>query len=227
MNAPRRMQQAFIIALLILPLPDIAPAQTTHDVSLEPSGRGFAFNPSSLTIQQGDIVRWTNNTAGVTHTSTSGTPCTQDGLWNSGNLSPSSSFLRQFNDPAGNYDYFCIPHCPFGMTGVIIVESPPTGIEESLTPRDFRLLQNVPNPFSRQTTIEYELDRMATVEIIIFNLKGQLVTVVENEVRAPGRYPVAWDGRDGDGTRQATGVYFYQMAVNGVTVEMRKMVLLR
>ena len=227
MDSFKRFGQWLTVALRITLLPGIVPAQTTHDISLEPSGPGFAFNPSTLTIQQGDIVRWTNNSTGVIHTTTSGIACSPSGLWNSGNLFPSSAFSRQFNDAPGNYDYICIPHCLGGMTGLLIVENTATGIEGNVTPPDFRLLQNAPNPFSPRTTIEYELNRTARVEIRIYNLKGQLVTVVENEIRSPGRFPVVWNGRDSRGTLQATGVYFYQMSMDGVAVEMRKMVLLR
>jgi len=79
------------------------------------------FDPESLTVAPGDTVVWMN--AGVVpHTSTSGTVCgpTGDGKWNSGNVSPGESFARVFQ-AAGDFPYYCIPHCDLGMTGNVTV----------------------------------------------------------------------------------------------------------
>ena len=211
-----------IVASLPLTLfPAIADAQTTHTVQMV----GTSFSPQSLTIEEGDVVMWTNASP-VIHTSTSGSACSPNGTWNSGNIFPGFSFSFTFNN-AGTFPYFCIPHCFVLMIGTITVNDPPVGIEDTPVPVRYRLYQNAPNPFSPETTIEYEIEGSARVQIHVYNLKGQLVSVIENDVRAPGRYPAVWDGRDATGVRQATGVYFYQMSLDGVGVEMKKMVLLR
>jgi hypothetical protein len=79
----------------------------------------FRFDPDPATVNVGDTVTWTNKSS-LTHTSTSGMPCTADNIWNSGNIGPSSSFSFTF-DAAGSYPYFCIPHCASGMTGTVVV----------------------------------------------------------------------------------------------------------
>ena len=218
---------SFFFAAAFSLLPVAVVAQTTHDIVMIPQGQAFTFSPSSITIQQGDIVRWTNNTSLVIHTTTSGIICTPSGLWNSGDMLPGAIFSRQFNDAPGTYNFFCIPHCLFGMTGTVTVDNPPTGIGEMPAPPRYQLFQNVPNPFSPETTIEYEIADPARVVIHVHNLKGQRVRTIEDRSRAPGRYPARWDGRNADGSKLATGVYFYQMSLNGVAVEMKKMVLLR
>ena len=48
---------------------------TTHTVSVT----NDAFSPSSLTINKGDTVKW--SFVSGTHTTTSGTSCTNDGKW--------------------------------------------------------------------------------------------------------------------------------------------------
>lgn len=81
---------------------------------------GNSFNPQNLIIDVGDTVEWINS-SNVVHTSTSGTECNGDGLWDSGSLSPGESFIFEFTGD-GIFDYFCIPHCENGMVGTITVE---------------------------------------------------------------------------------------------------------
>jgi plastocyanin len=75
---------------------------------------GFAFDPSSLTINVGDTVMWTNND-GASHTSSSDT-----GIWNSGTLMLGQTFSFTFNT-AGTFPY----HCGFHgfMTASITVKA--------------------------------------------------------------------------------------------------------
>jgi len=73
----------------------------------------LAFTPKSVTIQQGQTVRWTNNESnGAIHTTTSGSPDdeAQAGqLWDSGELNPGDTFERTFSD-VGEFTYFCDIH---------------------------------------------------------------------------------------------------------------------
>ena len=76
---------------------------------------GSRFEPLTLTIAAGVIVRWFNDDA-LPHTVTA-----SDGSWDSGNLSPGGSFERRFDTPV-SYAYVCRYHP--GMTGAIEVETP-------------------------------------------------------------------------------------------------------
>ena len=88
----------------------------THSVSVV----SFAFQPQTITVDVGDTVTWTNNSA-TFHTVTSGTGCVGDGLWDASLPGNGQTFSRTFPTP-GTYPYFCIPHClAFGMTGTVIV----------------------------------------------------------------------------------------------------------
>ena len=93
-----------------------ATAQTTHTVDQV----GLTFVPDTLTIAPGDTVEWV--WTGGPHTVTSGAGCIPDGLFDLplDSLSPLASFT--FNS-VGDFDYYCIPHCSVGMTGVITVEA--------------------------------------------------------------------------------------------------------
>ncbi|OGN86864.1 MAG: hypothetical protein A2X23_00560 [Chloroflexi bacterium GWC2_73_18] len=76
---------------------------------------GSRFEPSVLTIAQGEAVRWFNDDA-LPHTVSA-----TDGSWDSGNLAPGQSFERRF-DAMGSYPYLCRYHP--GMTGTVEVTGP-------------------------------------------------------------------------------------------------------
>src|SRR5262245_15904156 len=103
------------IAIALIPLVNGSFAATV-DVSIA----NFAFTPNPVTIQAGDTVRWTNQDA-TTHTATSGTGCAADGKFGSLFLGQGQTYSFQFST-AGQYPYFCMPHCTF-MSGTVIVEA--------------------------------------------------------------------------------------------------------
>jgi plastocyanin len=77
----------------------------------------FTFSPASVTIKAGQTVFWSNNGPSA-HTTTSDT-----GVWDSGTLSPGSTFQMTFNTP-GSYSFHCTIHPPAiypGFTGTITV----------------------------------------------------------------------------------------------------------
>lgn len=88
----------------------------TANVTVAPGGT-LTFSPSTVSINVGDQVTWTFDSS--IHTTTSGSSCTANGLWND---SGGPTFSYTFTN-AGTYPYFCVPHCSFGMTGEVIVNS--------------------------------------------------------------------------------------------------------
>jgi hypothetical protein len=94
-------------------------------------------------------------------------------------------------------------------------------------PTAFALSQNYPNPLAasnRQTEIGYTLPVAAAVKLSIYNLLGHEVAVLVNAPQTPGVKKIIWDGRDKQGNRVATGIYFYRLEA-GNFVATRKMVL--
>ncbi len=95
----------------------------TFNVDVGPGGT-LTFEPSSVTIQPGDTVKWTWKSAH--HSVTSGTPGAPTSLFDSGILNSGATFSFVFTTPA-TYIYHCTPHGADGMTGVVSVEgSTPT-----------------------------------------------------------------------------------------------------
>ena len=88
------------------------------------------------------------------------------------------------------------------------------------------LSQNYPNPFNPTTTIAFSVKTRGHVALNIYDAAGRLVRTLANEERGAGAHQVTWDGRDGNGTRVASGVYFYRLVSPGFS-QTKKMVLLK
>ncbi|MBK6930676.1 MAG: T9SS type A sorting domain-containing protein [Saprospirales bacterium] len=73
-------------------------------------------------------------------------------------------------------------------------------------PEPMWLSQNQPNPFAGQTTIHYELNFPADIQIQVFDLNGRVVASLWDGRQGPGRHAVTWDAGG-----MPAGVYFYQM----------------
>ncbi|HDS01090.1 MAG TPA: T9SS type A sorting domain-containing protein [candidate division Zixibacteria bacterium] len=81
---------------------------------------------------------------------------------------------------------------------------------------DFQILlpQNYPNPFNSSTVIKYSLPVEAYVYIAVYNIFGQKVRIIKDEIDFPGDYEVTWNGRNEDGASLSSGVYFYIFAAD-------------
>lgn len=99
---------------------------TTGALTASVTTSGFTFVPQVLNVAPGTTVTWTNTDgAPMVHTVTSSTPGYD---YNSGNLASGESFSYTFVRP-GVYDYFCIPHEQFGMTGQVIVSAGASNVD--------------------------------------------------------------------------------------------------
>jgi len=89
-------------------------------------------------------------------------------------------------------------------------------------PQAYVLGQNYPNPFNPSTDIEYAVPRAGQVTIAVYNALGQRVATLVDVAQTAGTYRVRWEAGG-----QPSGVYLYQMQVDGATVASKKMLLLK
>jgi len=75
-------------------------------------------------------------------------------------------------------------------------------------PREFRFLQNHPNPFNSSTVLSFELPKKSQVTLRIMNILGQTISVIVNKSLPAGRHDVAWNGLDSRGNEVVSSVYF-------------------
>jgi hypothetical protein len=92
-------------------------------------------------------------------------------------------------------------------------------------PTQFSLAQNRPNPFSRNTTIRFEVPAASQVRLEVFDLQGRLIKRLAAGEYNAGTYSLMWDQKSDAGKTVGPGVYLYRMIAGGF-VSQRKMLLL-
>ena len=93
-------------------------------------------------------------------------------------------------------------------------------------PTRYALHQNYPNPFNPVTDILFDLPEAGPVELVIYNLMGQVVRTLVNSELAGGYHEIRWNGLSDKGASVATGMYFYQINAGSYHAT-KKMVLLK
>ena len=98
-------------------------------------------------------------------------------------------------------------------------------------PEKTQLLANYPNPFNPETWIPYELATDTNVRITIYNTQGVVIRSLQFGHQSAGYYTgrdraAYWDGRNALGEQVASGLYFYQLETDEMSL-MRKMVILK
>jgi hypothetical protein len=89
------------------------------------------------------------------------------------------------------------------------------------------LHQNVPNPFNPETTIDFVLEEPGEVSLRIVDVSGHVVRIIVEGSLEDGLHTELWNGCNQSGNPVASGVYFYQLTLNGDYRASRKMVLLK
>lgn len=110
----------------------------------------------------------------------------------------------------------------------ILGESPPTSVGEPgiRVPSQFSLEQNYPNPFNPETVIKYQTTESSRIELAVYNLLGQKVRVLINEVKPAGSYEARWNGANDLGKVVSSGVYIYRLQSDNFE-RTKKMIFLR
>jgi len=130
------------------------------------------------------------------------------------------------------------------VLGLLLVIPVQAAAQEAGSP--VRLDQNYPNPFNPETTIPFTLSQelweveKPVVSLRIYNVLAQLVAVpmlqgtgerfenIELEWNGTGRFEAYWDGKILDTGREApSGVYVYQLILNGRAAASKKMTVIK
>jgi hypothetical protein len=79
--------------------------------------------------------------------------------------------------------------------------------------------QNFPNPLNlqrvrnAQTSIEFQLKENSTVNLEIYNVKGQVIkNLIKESYLTKGSHSVNWDGTNNNSKYVASGIYFYKIS---------------
>lgn len=120
---------------------------------------------------------------------------------------PDSKQKRRYESP----DYSVIASVLSQGTGSSSAsQSKEAASVQTQVPTKFALLQNYPNPFNPMTTIDYDLATPANVSLIVYDVTGQEVTVLESGHESAGSHSAIFNG-----SRFASGVYFVRLVAQG------------
>ena len=84
-------------------------------------------------------------------------------------------------------------------------------VEVDFTPKEYTLYQNYPNPFNPSTTIKFALPFDSNVRITIYNMLGEQIEVVFDQVKEVGYHNVSWNA-----SSLASGVYIYTIDAKSI-----------
>jgi len=128
---------------------------------------------------------------------------------------------------AGTYTYYVTAQidefesAPSNSESVVYNGQAVSNRENLLIPADFVLDQNYPNPFNPTTSIRFGLPSQAHVTLKVYNVLGQTVATLINDMKPAGYHVVHWNSG-----QAASGLYFARMEA-GNRVLMTKMLLLK
>lgn len=90
-----------------------------------------------------------------------------------------------------------------------------------LIPQDYYLAQNYPNPFNPSTTIRYSTPLSQHLKISVYDILGNVVSILVDEFKSTGSYEVLFDG-----SNLTSGVYFYTLEAGTITLT-KKLILIK
>jgi hypothetical protein len=93
-------------------------------------------------------------------------------------------------------------------------------------PDEIKLNQNYPNPFNPSTTIQYALNKSSQIRLIIYNLLGKKIRLLQNAFQNAGEHSLVWDAMDDKNNPVGSGIHFYRLQTDESDLQ-KKMVLVR
>jgi hypothetical protein len=104
------------------------------------------------------------------------------------------------------------------------VYSPKVEVTINNIPIQYKLSQNYPNPFNPSTIIKYSLPSKEFVQLKVFNVLGNEIATLVNQVQEAGNYTIEFNAAKINTT--TSGIYFYRLET-GSFVDSRKMMLVK
>jgi hypothetical protein len=103
-------------------------------------------------------------------------------------------------------------------------------IEFSGAPKTFSLDQNYPNPFNPTTVIRYAVPTDSRVKVIVYNVAGEVVKELVNEVQTAGFHESTFNTNSS--ASLSSGIYFYSIEANPLNgsnsfQQTKKMILMK
>lgn len=92
----------------------------------------------------------------------------------------------------------------------------------NLVPASFNLDQNYPNPFNPSTKIKFSIPKTGFIQLKVYDVLGRIQEIPVNENLKPSEYEFTFDA-----SKYSSGVYFYQLSLDGNIIDTKKMVIIK
>ena len=137
--------------------------------------------------------------------------------------------LNEFESIDLEYNQFCPPYPSciedyLGEQDTSNCEN--VSILDDLIPYTYKLYNAYPNPFNPFTTLRYDLLEDGLVNITIYDMLGNVINQLVNEVQSSGYKSIQWNATNNRGQPVSAGVYLYKIQA-GDFVDTKKMILLK
>jgi len=107
------------------------------------------------------------------------------------------------------------------ITSFNVTSNAMVGLENEIVPTVYGLEQNFPNPFNPITKIHYQLPKNNFVTLKIYDVLGNEIITLVNEIKAAGKYQSTFDANN-----LSSGIYFYKIQA-GDFIDIKKMILMK
>jgi flagellar hook assembly protein FlgD len=97
---------------------------------------------------------------------------------------------------------------------------------DEVTPTQFHLSQNYPNPFRERTAIKYCVAYKTRVQISVYDSEGNLIEKLVDEEKNAGTFEVEFSIYSSEGRNLEAGTYYYRLEAGEYKSE-KKMELIK
>ncbi len=188
--------------------------------------------PANITFQIGIIDAWGNQSYVEFPAYQTTYGLVRNGEWAQANI-PVSDLRGELIDLRMlSYEFVILEvngaQCEFALDDIYYDGGLNDVTEEIITTAPSALQQNYPNPFNPETTIRFNLaDQDNSNVLVIYNLKSQKIYSINLSSYPAGENQITWKGISSNGSPVASGIYFYQLKVNGDICDTKRMLLLK
>ena len=189
------------------------PGEHVYPRIVTPDGKLWLMYDSEYPSTEAGLCWYDGVDVGVIPSSPGGVP-----QW--GGLPNSNIRKLEYKTVPGGYELWM--SCKGRGIAVLTVNYGATDVEnEKELPTSFALSQNYPNPFNPSTKIKYQIATSNPVSIKIYDVLGNEVATIVNELQPAGNYEVTFDA-----SLLSSGVYLYKLQT-GSFAETKKMIVLK
>ena len=168
------------------------------------SYKGFTFNGTIDEVRVWNLIRSSADIQDYMNYYLNGTESGLSGYWQ---LNEGNGIV--VHDSTANYNDGIIFN-PIWTYGKALI---PLSIDEILS--NSYSIQIQPNPCTTALNFSFSCKKLERVKISIFNIRGQKIITLTDDLYPTGKHELSWNVRDYQGNRMTSGLYFYKINIDG------------